>query len=374
MTAPFYLNRSALRFFVPAFCLAFVLIGFGVYLGTTPVRAGSLLNASDLIDNGSPGVVTTHTITYTSETSTASGESIRITFDPQTDLFGNVGSVVMGDITFTGASLVASCGVGPGEVQLTTSTAPGDNSVIFTVCAGQTVASGTKTIVIANRLSNPTTTGSYVVRIAGTQPDSQDVRVAIIPPVVVSAGVDSSLTFTVNGVSSSVTINGVTTTYDSTPTSLPFGSLTIGVPTTLGQALSVVTNAAHGFSVTVHEDQDLSNGAGADINLFPDGLAYATPTDWASPSSTFGVDTTYGHFGVTSDDSDLGGGEYISAKFAGHFQPTSTQTVFSHNGPADGITQDKGAVKVAYRVEIGPLQEGGALYSNDLFYVATPVF
>jgi hypothetical protein len=136
--------------------------------------------------------------------------------------------------------------------------------------------------------------------------------------------------------------------------------------------LNVVTNAAFGYSVTVVEDQNLTSSTGADIDVFKDG-ASSTPTAWTSPTNTLGNENTYGHLGVTSDDSVLSGGdEFGTQLFSGEFG--SPRQVMYHNAPADGVTAGVGSTTVAYKVEIGSLQEAGADYTNTLTYVATPIF
>ena len=141
----------------------------------------------------------------------------------------------------------------------------------------------------------------------------------------------------------------------------------------MAQDLAVATNASNGFVVTVFADQTLTSGSGADINPFIDDAATAVPAAWQSPAGTSGTDTTYGHWGVTSEDSDLNTDEFGTALYAGNFIGTPRQ-VFSHGGPADGSTADEGATRVGYQVEINALQEAGTDYQAVLTYVATPTF
>lgn len=374
------IDTQALRRDLPV-CVAVALmisilawsVGFGLFVRRA--EAASLTSVRDTLSDSDLGVGSNHTIQYTNATATTAGQTIRITFDPETDRFGNIAGVLFADVSFSGATLVASCGGGTDEVTLSTSTAANDESVIFTVCAGDTVSTGTKTITIGNtRITNPTSTASYIIRIAGTQANSADTRVAIIDDVVVTASVATTFTFTITGVATGTTINGVTTTYASTATALNFGTLPVGSAVTMGQQLNVTTNAANGFVVTVVEDQNLLSTTGADIDLFANGNATSTPSPWTAPANTLGSEQTYGHMGLTSNDSDLNAGEFAGSRFAGNFQATSSRQVFSHTGSADGSTQDIGLASVAYRIQIGSLQEAGNDYTNTLTYVATPTF
>jgi hypothetical protein len=350
--------------------------GFGLSIRYASAEGLTLL--SDTLSDSDLGVVATHTIQYTNATATIAGQTIRITFDPTTDLFDGVGSLVTADISFTGATIVAACGGGGDEVTLTTSTAAGDESAIFTVCAGDTVASGTKTVVFNNKIANPTSTNSYIIRVKAGNQDLTDTRVAIIDDVVVTAAVETSFVFTISGLATSTALtNGATTTKGSTATTLAFGTLPLNSPVTMGQQLTVATNAANGFIVTVEEDQNLLSSTGADIDLFANANATTTPSAWASPLNVLDDENTYGHMGLTSDDSDLNSAEFGTSTplFAGNIQASTTpRQVFSHTGPSDGTTQDKGMIKVAYRIQIASLQEAGNDYTNVLTYIATPTF
>lgn len=341
------------------------------YLETA--HAADLSSTSDTLSDSRPGLGANHTIQYTNATSTTAGQTITITFDPTTSLFGGIGSVATSDVSVTGMTLVDSC-AGANDVTLSTST----TALTFTVCGTATVASGTKTIQINNDvITNPTSTGSYIIRLnAGG--NTADTRVAIVNAVQVTAAVDTTFDFTVTGFTTSTPTlgNGATTTATSSATSLNFGTVLPNTHYELAQQLSVTTNAGNGFAVTVHEDQDMTSQNGNTIHLFDDGNATSTPSPWVAPGDVLDQSNTYGHIGITSDDADLGGGEFGTSTplYAGSFQSTSTLTVFSHNGPADGTTQNKGKADIALRLEISPLQAAANDYTNNLIYVATPTF
>ena len=361
---------------VAGLLLELVALGGIIFFRMTPrTHAGNLANISDTLSNSAPSTAANHTVSFLTLSPVTAGETIKVTFDPTTDAFSGTGNVVTADVQFTGATLVTTCTGSGDHVTLSTSTAVGDHSVIFTVCSGNTVASGTKTIVIGNnRLINPATTQSYIIRVGGTMPDTGDTRVAIIPMVATRAAVDTNFTFTIVGIATGTLINGVTTTGATASGSVAFGTLSPGVPKILGLELQVTTNASNGFTVGIHEDQDLTSSGGSVIHLFSNGNATSTPSAWASPSGIAGQLNTYGHLGVTSNDSDLNGGEFNGSLFAGNFQATSSRIVFSNSGPADGSTQNIGKADIAFKVEISALQAAANDYSNNLIYVATPSF
>lgn len=353
------------------------------------VKAAQLTSVSDTLSDSDLSALSSHTISYTTATSTLAGQTIEITFDPDTSAFTEAySSATSTDITATGMTVVddaTSCTGAASEVY------PegfynddADEYLRFTVCSGDTLAAGTKTITIGaatQLITNPGSNGSYRITLDGTMDDQGETRVYIIDNVVVTASVDTTFTFTVAPLSSGSSVNGDTTSTTTTATAIDFGALAPGTPVVAGQRLTVTTNARNGFSVTVQEDQNLQSATGADIDLFPNGTAASTPVDWSAnpPSNTLGDEDTYGHIGVTSGDSDLGGtygvpnsGEFVGTLYAGDID--TPREIFSHNEPSDGTTADIGQVDVAYKIQIESLQEAGNDYTNTLWYVATPTF
>ena len=265
---------------------------------------------------------------------------------------GDIGiAVLSGACGGAVADQVALAGGGAGIVN-----SAGTRSVTFVSCG--TVSAGIKTFNFgSSHVINPTTAQSYKIRIAGTAADQGVTMVAIVNQVTVTASVDTSFTFTVAGVASGQAVNSTTTSTTTTAVAIGFGTLSPGVIVTGAQDLTVTTNAQNGFIVTVHEDQNLLSSNGADIDLFKDGAATAAPVVWTAPVNTLGNESTYGHLGVTSDDSDLNSGEFTSAggnKWAGNFYATATRAIFSNTGPADGTTQNVGKARVGYRCRYLP--------------------
>ena len=187
----------------------------------------------------------------------------------------------------------------------------------------------------------------------------------------------------VAGTATSSSVNGTSTTGASTATTIPFGIITPGAIKTLAQELTVATNARNGFVVTVEQDSNLQSSTGADIDGFSNGTYVNTPTAWSAPTNSLLLENTWGHWGLTSDDSDHSGtfgtpntGEFANGGSGDRWVAASTtpRAIFSHNGPSNGSTQDVGSATVGYQVQITPLQEAGDDYNTTLMYIATPTF
>lgn len=353
-------------------------LGLSVWLNLAHAQ---LTSVKDTLSDSDLSALSKHVIAFTTESAVTAGQTIKIQLDPATSLFTQAFSAATTtDITAVGMTLVAACGAGGDEVTATGNYNDGaDENLTLTVCAGDTVTVGAKTVTVgASTLlwTNPATAASYQIKITAGS-DSDSTRVAIIDDVTVTAAVDTTLTFTISGVASgSTNANGEAGTTDvtTTSTSIPWGTLAAGVAKEARQDLALTTNAANGFTVTVFQDQNLLSASGSDIDKFKDGVDGAAAA-WASPSGVLGSENTYGHMGVTSEDSTLSGGDTFGAALYDALGESATPLeVFYHTGSADGSTADKGATKIGFKIQVSGLQEAGTDYTNTLTYIATPVF
>lgn len=366
--------------------IAIVLWFTGLPFLNKKASASRVTDFSVTLSRATPNTPASSTVQFTTTNIVSPYGTIRLTFDPTgtapsgTSAFSEAYSTATSsdfliDAGGTTYSVVDSCTAGN---QATTSASynGGSNEYIeFGICSGASAIAATTTVKIhmartSELFVNPTTEQSYVIRLSGTSGLTGDTRVAIINDVTVTASVDTSFTFTVNGANAGTNI-GTTTTATTTATTIPYGTLPLNIARTGAQRLNVSTNASNGFVVTVHENQPLTNDGGDLIYLFNQGASTSVPTFWQHPSSTISQYNTYGHFGVTSDD-DYNSNQFVSGtKYVGSI--ITPQIVFEQNGPSDGVTTDIGSTTVIYTIEIGALQAAGD-YTNQLRYVATPTF
>jgi hypothetical protein len=372
-----YLRKESLAITAIALILAVVSWGIGFRL-FMPKAQASLASVTDILSNSIPSYAATHVIQYTNASATTAGQTIDVTFDPTTSLFGNIAAITAANATTTGSTgsminIVSGACPGSGNNVTVSSTA---TDVILHVCPSNTVASGTLILTLSNTITNPTSTGSYIIRIADG-PNSADTRVAIVNTVAMTASVDTTFTFTVAGLATSTSIGFATTTGTASSTALAFGTLTPGSSSAkiLGQELAVTTNARNGYTVTVQQDQNMYSANGATINVFRDNNATSTPSVWVSPAGTLDATNTYAHYGFTSDSQEEGSGEFNSSTNQLYVGNISTpRAIMSHPNTCDGTTQSKCRVQVGVKIEITPLEPAGNDYHNTLWYVATPSF
>jgi hypothetical protein len=374
-----YFEYVAVLLIVSLFLWAIGVPGFLI-----TAEAAQLSNFSDSLSISKPNTPADHTIEFTTPTGVpADGTTIEVTIPDG----------------FTMATLVEDdVDIEDDGVDITTDTVCGAVGAAITV-AGQVItieicngggasidAGSIVTIEIgsiatfdgtgSHRITNHASTGSYVVQVGGTMTDDGSTRIVVIESVTVSGDVDNFFDFSISGVDAGLAINGDTTltTGTTTATSVPFGLLTPATEYVLGQTLSVITNSANGFMVTVYADGDLRSPSGATINSYADGSGQVAPLIWAPPSAQYVDPDTYGHWGVTTEDSSLSDDDsFGSALFSGAFIQTPREVMFATSS-ADGATAHIGRTRVAYKLEISALQEAASDYSTTLTYIATPIF
>ena len=361
--------------------IALVLWAVGAHMFTV-AEAANLTYVKNTLSDSHPGSASNHTIQFLSPTGVSAGQNITITFPNGFNIgtssvnFTDIDLAINGvDEPLAASAAGVTWGVSTSSQNLiiTSGTAVIAPNATVTIEIGLNATSG---IAGDAQITNPTATTSYEFTITAGASDSGQTRVAIISNVLVTANVDTTLTFTINGTNPLTSVNGspTTTFATSTSTTLPFGTLAPNVSKTLAQDLTVATNARNGYVVTVMQDANLQSSTGADIDGFIDGAYTDTPASWVAPSNSIGNENTWGHWGLTTDDTSLLGSGIDFAANQWVAASTTPRSVMAHSGPSDGVTDDIGAVRVGYQIQITALQEAGDDYSTTLTYVATPTF
>ena len=173
----------------------------------------------------------------------------------------------------------------------------------------------------------------------------------------------ATLTFSISGLASGTTTEGVTLDVTTTATSVPFGPLSFNTPKNAGQRLTVTTNATEGYQVLMYERQDLTAGGGTTIaDITGTNLA---PVGW----NTGCLISVSGCYGYHVGDNTLSGGStrfLVTDTFAS--ASTTPAEVAYSSGPASAESTD-----IVYRVEIRSGQPAG-YYESKIVYVVIPVF
>ncbi len=339
-----------------AILVAASLVFWSAGLYATTAQAANLVEVENLISDSAPGATNvTHTVSFTIPSDTT---------DPTTEV----------TITFPAGFDVDGVTAGSGSTGSMSLSDAGQD----VIASGFTANANDEVVVEIEGVENTGTVGSYEITLATDAGDTGATRIVIIDTVTVTAEIDTVFDFVISGTTTGVTVNGVTTTGDTTATEIDFETLSPNTEYMLAQQLNVTTNAGNGFVVTVESDTggNLVSATGAEISQFVDGDAQASPQAWDEPANDVLDDTTWGHWGLTSADGTLSGSSVTYTFGSDEFIAVtgSPQPVFYHGGPSDGVTEDIGQTLVGYKIEVTPLQQAADDYQTTLTYIATPTF
>lgn len=342
------------------------------------VQAASLTSIKDTITDSRPSTAANHEILFTTPTGiTNSGtQTITVTFPAGFTMTSITEDDI--DIADDGSELTtaANCagsehaGVGiSGQVITITictdATSIAASSVVRIRIGTNATNSGTG----ANRITNHATPAVYTVAIGGTMADSGDALIVIVATVTASVTIDESLSFTVGAVASgSCNLGGEITT---TATTIPFGTTTGEAFIDGCQSLTLSTNAAGGYSVTVVESDQLTSGS----NTIPDGTC-----DGACSESTYATWATATNNGLAFCLEDKTGAP--SGATAGQQCNDATpefkilpelgvETPTQIMSETAGVASDQ--IHIGFRLSV-PGDQAAGTYTNNIIYVATPTF
>jgi hypothetical protein len=174
----------------------------------------------------------------------------------------------------------------------------------------------------------------------------------------------ASLVFTMDGMTSGETLEGVTTDIATTPQTIPFGSVPLDTFVEGAHRFVVDTNGTEGYQLFVMMSGDLMNVYGSRINQVTS--TNNSPTAWstgcgASAPSCFGYHT--------SDDTLYGGSTRFSAIDTwARMSTTTLEEVGYSSQPVSGENID-----IIFRLLVRQLQDAGT-YEANFQYVTVPIF
>lgn len=352
------------------------------------VYAANMTSVKDTLSNSAPSALSNHGITFTTPTGLALDHSIKLVFDSGFNFTPGVDFDADDfDVTIDAAEKTLVDGApAAGEIQVDLSSIASD-TVIFDLGSGVSLPAGAVvTVEIGTnatsgaagdtQITNPATTGGKTLSITthesddgtGASVDEATATLFINELVTVTATVQSSMTFTITGITTAGSCTYQTGTYtpdiSTTPTTIAFGSLTADTPKRACQKIAIATNATNGYVTTVQQNNDLTSGAGDTIKDWVGTVA--APTAW--PADPFATNPDHGYFGLHSSDTDYA--QFNDNLWGGFTASNTTYNVASASGPVSGVD---GENYVNYEIEVDDLQEAG-VYTNTLMYITTATF
>ncbi len=276
---------------------AIIAVNFSA-LPALAVRPDSL---KDVITDSRPSTAANHTITLDQSTSGdfSVGDTLVLTFAAAFDTSGFASTDALDyDITVNGTeeTIVDSTDACAGDtIEITTVAA---DVFTFTACgAFGGEAAGTVIVIeigthatsggTGNTQITNSSAGTYNLAVDTTDEDSQDTIIVTTTAITISATIDETLTNTVAAVvSGSCTTTGGTT-ITSTASTIPYATISTETFYDICQQLTVATNAAGGYTVTVYTVAGLDAGANAFAVGSCDGggCTLTTPNTWATATN-----------------------------------------------------------------------------------------
>lgn len=345
----------------------------------------------DVISDSRPSTAANHTITLDQATGGdfSAGDTLVLTFNTSFDTSGFASTDALDyDITINGTeeTIVDSTDACAGDtIEITTVAA---DVFTFTAC-GAFIGEAAGTVIVIEigthatsggtgntQIVNPAA-GTYNLAVDTTDEDSQDTIIVVTSAITVSATIDETLTNTVAAVvSGSCTTTGGTT-ITSTATTIPYATISTEAFYDICQQLTVATNAAGGYTVTVYSVAGLDSGANAFAVGACDGACTLTSPDaWATATNNgyaICVDDSTGNAGATANAGwdtaaeQCGGG---TQKFELVADLSGSQVPSTIMSSAAGVTD---VSLVGWRLSADATQAAGA-YTGTVDYITTGTF
>jgi hypothetical protein len=220
--------------------------------------------------------------------------------------------------------------------------------------------------------------------------DSAVPRVAPVEAVLISGTVDETLSFQVQGMSSGGTYCGNQASVSATPTSIPWGHPVTNFFVYAAQQLTVSTNAASGYSVTIQENDQMGKNGNVCTSGIPSSGNYtfgsgtcirdtlcaasacseSVATDWTSPTGYPGLG--YSLASQSGTDAPFYWSEknrvWSARTLADKENSETPNVIMSNSGSVSG-----NSIYVCYRIAIPGTQPAGYYY-NIAKYTATATF
>lgn len=275
---------------------AFVAVAMMILGNVISVSAAPLTSASVRLGDPRTSTTSTYTVDASGFTTGTPIACVNVVLAANADGTGSVTGLNTGSSTFDSSSLLSDAnwavnnGTG-GTLSITnasTTEAPSANGNIVWGAVTNGSSDGTTYYALMTTYTDSSCTG-------GNEVDTVTMAFVYKDGSLVSLTIEPTLTFAVNAVAASQTVNGATTSVLSTATSIDHGTaVTTSANGISAHDLVVTTNAASGYIVYLRDTGLLTNGSGDTIAL--------ASGDHTTPVA-FSAAGTEG-WGYTTDDTD----------------------------------------------------------------------
>lgn len=249
-----------------------------------------------------------------------------------------------------------------------TVTRPSNGTLTLTNAAGETPASASaRKLNFTGITSSSVADTKFYMRLntynnvdCATSPvDNITVSYILTYGSTLTLNVDPTLSFTVNAVASGQVCNGASSTAASTPTTIPFGTVSAAANSVVCQDLQAATNASNGYTVSARYTGQPTNSIGQTI-------ANTTGTN-AAPGAFPAAGTEA--YGYTTNDPSLGTGtpgRFIANQWAAM---TGVNSEIAYE--ATGVSSS--TYRIGHQVGVSLTTRPGT-YQTTVIYTCTPIY
>lgn len=277
----------------------------------------------------------------------------------------STGTTLPSGMSTTGATVSASSTLINSSTSGWTLDASTNGTLTYTNTTGVTPSTTTGATFITSGVTNATAAGTtYFLRFATYNDtgcsgavDSVTVAYTYTTGQAVSISVDPSLSFTVNTVAGSQTVNGATTTAASTSSTIPLGTVTSSSNAIVAQDTVVTTNAGSGYTTYIRYLAAPSNGSHPFVDASGSNASPAT-------FSAAGTEA----FGYTTASTSLSGTatRFSSGKWAAF---TTTAAEVARNTAA--VSND--TTRIGFQAGVSGTTPAGS-YTGTVVYSVAPLY
>lgn len=328
----------------------------GLFFGLARlVKAAVLSGGSLALSDGKPSSTA---VTYTADwdnVTTSAIKCIKLVFsDAATE-----GSAPTGMVT-SGAALDAATDYIPTVGNWNIGSTAVEGTLTFTYDTGEAPAQSTdRTVVLTGITNGSTANTTYYLQFStysdtgcSTGVDSGTVAFIYTAGQAVSLTVDPSISFTVNAVGVGQSVNGATTTVESTAATIPLGTVSTSANGITAHDLTVTTNAESGYTIYTKYTGVPTYGGATITDHTGD---HTTPTTMSTATEAFGY---------TTEDTDYN--QFQSDKYS-KFTTTNAEIAKATSAVSSETT------RVGYEAAIAGTTEAGN-YVTTVVLTCTPMY
>lgn len=346
--------------------LALNLLAFAPLFGRVPIALAATLSGSKVaISDSRPSTASVSYDTEWDNVTTGTIKCIQLIFSTA----ATGGTIPPTGMTTTSATYNTTNSDFVPDGQTWTVDASSNGTVKLTQATGETPASATDRNLVLDGITNGSTaeTGYFIqfstynnTNCSASGVDTGTGTFIFTTGQSVSLTVDPTISFTIDAVSGSQSVNGATTTVASTDGTVPFGTVTTGALSIAAHDATITTNAGSGYTVYIRYTAKPTSGSN---DIDDHSGSNTTPTSMSAGTEAFGY---------TTNDATLGTG--TAARFTTSPPKWAAFTTSNAEVAYSSAAVSAETTRLGYAVGVGGTTPAGTYGTSTVILTATPAY